>query len=161
MIKKITVEALIIFLAAAAFGAAWNRQLLTDTYSGKTTQAAPATPAAVSPLPLPAGLLQVKDFFDRKEAVLVDARDTETYTGGRIQGAVSLPVGEFEQRLPDFLKMYKKDQPLVVYCNGYGCPDSMTVGEALIKAGYTTVFAYEGGYPEWKEAGHPVEGTNP
>jgi rhodanese-related sulfurtransferase len=45
---------------------------------------------------------------------------------------------------------------LVIYCNGYGCPDSFDLGLRLIEAGYRDVRVFEGGLPEWRDAGLPV-----
>lgn len=160
-IKKIALEATVILIAATLIGVAWNRHLLVEGFSGMRASVQQEAPVATSRLPLPAGLLQVKDFYDRNEAIIVDARNADTFAGGRIKGAVSLPVGEMAAQLPGFKRTYKTDKPLIVYCNGYGCHDSMTVGQELINAGYSTVFIFEGGYPEWKEAGYQVEGTNP
>lgn len=102
--------------------------------------------------------MQVKEFFDRGEAVIVDARSPETFAKGHIRGARSLPVGEAERRLPELSRQVPKDAMLVVYCNGFGCHDSMELGKKLQQAGYEQVFVYEGGYPEWRDAGYPTEG---
>ena len=159
-IVRLAAEAAVLFLVAASFGIAWNRQLIVDTWSGRATQTVEQRPAGEA-LPLPAGLLQVKEMFDRNEATFVDARDTETFAAGRIKGAVAVPVGDAKAAVARLKAGVPADRPLVVYCNGYGCHDSMTIGKQLLQAGYRSVFVFEGGYPEWQEAGYPVEGENP
>jgi 3-mercaptopyruvate sulfurtransferase SseA len=46
---------------------------------------------------------------------------------------------------------------LVLYCSGYGCPDSFDLGIILLAEGYRDVRVFEGGFPEWADAGLPVE----
>lgn len=150
-----------ILLIASALGLAWNRQLLIDTFHGRTPPLGQESQTPASALPMPLGLMQVKEFFDRHEAVLIDARSSETYAKGRIRGAHSIPLGEAESRIPEFSRHVAKDAMLIVYCNGFGCHDSMELGNKLIQSGFTQVFIYEGGYPEWRDAGYPTEGTKP
>lgn len=152
-------EMAIIVVVAASIGLLMNRQMLVDSWTGTVHQASPPPSAARQPLPL--GLMQVKELFDRNEGYFLDARDTATYAAGHIRGARTLPLGEFQARLPEFLKNVPKTMPLIVYCNGYGCHDSGDLAKQLIDAGYWEVYVFDGGYPEWKEAGYPVEGTSP
>jgi rhodanese-related sulfurtransferase len=159
--RSLVTEIVIIIAVAAAVGLAWNRQMLVESWTGKVQRTPTAPAPAAERLPLPLGIMQVKELFDRGEGFLLDARDGITFAKGHIMGARTLPLGEFEARLPEFLKQVPKTMPLVIYCNGYGCHDSMDLGKKLIRAGYWEVFIFEGGYPEWKEAGYPVEGTQP
>ncbi len=53
-------------------------------------------------------------------------------------------------------KMPRREQPLVVYCSGYDCHDSRDLATRLLAAGYRTVYVFEGGYPEWRDAGYPT-----
>lgn len=161
--KKTIYEMIVILAVAASIGIAWNHKLLYSAWTGQAAVPPPpeAAGAPASSLPLPVGLMQVKDMFDRNEAVIVDARDAVTFSKGHIRGAVSLPVGEVSEKLPAFAAKYPRDSLLILYCNGYGCHDSMELGKKLIENGFTAVYAFEGGYPEWKDAGHPVEGTEP
>lgn len=161
--KKTLIDIVVIVVVAAALGIAWNRQLLHKAWTGQDTSPSPpaATSAPASAVPLPVGLMQVKDMFDRNEAVIVDARDAATYAKGHLRGAVSLPVREAAEKIPAFAGKYPADTLLIIYCNGYGCHDSMELGKKLLGKGFTAVYAFEGGYPEWKDAGYPVEGTAP
>ncbi|MBT1074910.1 rhodanese-like domain-containing protein [Geobacter grbiciae] len=162
--KRLAAEMAAIVLIAAVIGIAWNHRLLLNVFRGEGVQAqqtpaaptgAPtAAPAAAAALPL--GLMQVKELFDTGEAIIIDARDPETYRKGHIKGAISLPVGEADGLIPPFADRTPKDKLLVVYCGGYDCHDSKLLGEKLLAAGFTQVFIYEGGFPEWQDAGHPV-----
>lgn len=149
-----------ILLVAMVFGIAWNHRLLHHAWTGQAvvTMSDQAPPAGATPLPL--GLMQVKELYDRKEAVFVDARDGAAFAAGHITGSFSLPLGEAEAQSGFFKKRVPLSNPVVVYCNGYDCHDSGELGEKLLGWGYGTVYLFEGGYPEWRDAGYPTEGGN-
>jgi rhodanese-related sulfurtransferase len=161
-LKELCLEMGVIVLLAAVIGIAWNHTLLLNVWSGKLhTVASSPSSRGTAKLPLPAGLLQVKDLFARKEAVFVDARDDFVFAQGHIKGAIALPLGQFESKLADFMVKVPLETTLVVYCNGYDCRDSLTLGTKLMEKGYRQVYVYEGGYPEWKDAGLPIESGTP
>jgi rhodanese-related sulfurtransferase len=142
---------------AVIVGIAWNHKLLHHAWTGQAPAGMTANGEPQADIPLPLGLMQVKELFDSKEALFVDARDAGTFAAGHIAGAVSLPLGEFEARLPRFGTTAPPKRLLVVYCNGYDCHDSRDLGARLLRAGYRTVYVFEGGYPEWRDAGYPTE----
>ena len=154
---KIIRDAFLILLLSLVAGLGWNRTLLVDVWQGRVvTGKAPAAPVAEAQEPLPLGLAQVKEFFDRRDALIVDARDAAAYRKGHIAGAVSLPLGTVEERLPTFKNRAPLTAALVVYCNGFDCHDSGALGRRLLAAGYREVYVYLGGFPEWQSAGYPV-----
>ena len=154
--RKLIIEMAIIVAVAVSIGLVLNHRMLRESWTG-VKHSAPTADL----LPRPLGIMQVKEFFDRREGYFLDARDVVVFAGGHIKGARSLPLGEFDTRLPEFLKQVPKTMPLIIYCNGYGCHDSMDLGKKLIQAGYWEIYVFEGGYPEWREAGYPVEGAKP
>jgi len=153
------VEILLIVAISATVGIAWNRSLLTSAWRGEVARpaeaAAPAVNAPAEPMPL--GLMQVKELVDAKQAVLLDARSKASFAEGHIQGALSLPLEEAAKHpsQPLTLKV-PADASLIAYCNGFSCHDSMELAKILVKAGYPNVYVYEGGFPEWRDAGYPV-----
>ncbi len=160
-VKKLFLEMGTIILAGALFGIVWNHKMLCGVWSGKpdAAHASASATRVVGGIPLPAGLLQVREMYDRHEAVFVDARDPLAFANGHIKGAVTLPLGQFDGKVGDFAAKVPLTATLVVYCNGYDCHDSTTLGEKLMARGYRKVFVFQGGYPEWKDAGLPVEGV--
>ena len=86
------------------------------------------------------------------EVLLLDVRPPEEYEKGHIQGALSLPLEEIDRRW----KELPRDQELVAYCRGPYCILSdraiQKLREHEIKVRKLSV-----GYPEWKQAGFPVE----
>ncbi len=153
--KKLVVEMAVIFLMAATLGIAWNHTRLFNVWIGK---GAPGEAQTGGNVPLPLGLMQVKELYDRHEATFVDARDDTSFATRHIKGAVSFPVGEFAARLSRFRAQAAPTTALVVYCNGYDCHDSRELGTRLLENGYRTVYVFEGGVPEWRDAGYPTAG---
>lgn len=151
-----------IVLIAVVTGIVWNHRLLWNVFNGTIADATTTLPAPASreATMLPAGLMQAKELFDQKEAVFIDAREPSVYALGHIQGAVSLPVAKVDSALQNFMNETPLDAILIVYCSGYGCHDSNNVAEKLQARGYDTIFLFEGGYPEWKNAGFPIEGAD-
>lgn len=159
--KKLMFEMTVIVLLAVTIGIIWNYRLLREISSGRL--ATESSPPEISAAPIasliPAGLAQVKELFDTKDAVFIDARESSVFQQSHIKGATSFPLANLETTLPDFLKKVPYETNLVIYCNGYGCHDSKDLGQKLLKLGYRQIFIFEGGYPEWKDAGYPLEGA--
>jgi rhodanese-related sulfurtransferase len=111
------------------------------------------------PRPIQIQLPVVKEFFDATGALLIDAREPEEFEAGRIPGAVNV---SFDMAIsdPSFLEALETgNRPLIVYCGGGGCEVSINLAWELLQAGHTKVTYFEGGFPEWLEAGYPVEGV--
>ena len=91
-------------------------------------------------------------------AIFVDARSSERFGEGHILGAILLDVrADLEAGYASLMAgSITPDQPLVTYCDGASCARSGELAEALIARGHTDVYAYEAGWPAWKEAGQPV-----
>lgn len=103
-------------------------------------------------------LEDAKVYFDKGDALFVDARSRKTYASRHIQGAVSLPAASFDKRFDEFSNDVDKEATLVVYCQSSTCPKSDVVAEKLEVIGYTAIKIFAGGWVEWVEAGYPVEG---
>ena len=88
---------------------------------------------------------------------MIDARADEIYAEGHLPKAISLPLGEVDDLLKAFKRNVAREATLIIYCSGFGCPDSFDLGMRLIEEGYEDVRVYEGGFPEWRDAGLPVE----
>ena len=97
-----------------------------------------------------------KIFYDG-DTLFVDARSTADYESGHIPGAISLPVGQFDEQIESFMKQYPPDQPIVTYCSGRTCEDSHQLAQLLIEAGYNEVRIFIDGFPGWQAEGYPIE----
>lgn len=156
----ILAEIALVVTLATVLGVARNRTLLTDAWRGETSPSATAAqPAqAAEAVPMPVGLSQAKELHDAGQAVLVDARSAASFAKEHIAGAVSLPLEVASKAKAPLLKNVPTDAIIIAYCNGFSCHDSMELGKILIKAGYGQVFVFEGGLPEWRDAGYPTAG---
>ncbi len=95
--------------------------------------------------------------YDGGKTLFVDARSNDDYNEGHIKGAISLPVGEFDERVGNLLDHYSPDQSIITYCSGRTCEDSHRLAQMLIDLGYENVSIMIDGFPGWKENGYPVE----
>ena len=98
---------------------------------------------------------KAKALFDRG-AVFVDVRSDADWEAGRIPGAVHL---EWDKVLTEasLATIVQKDREVVMYCNGVKCPRSSKAAAAAVTWGFTKVYYYRLGFPDWKAAGEPVE----
>jgi len=102
-----------------------------------------------------------------KGAVLYDTRSEEEYRDQHIRGAKWLPYKEksakevgFEGAKDAFdvaRAAERKDAPVIFACNGAECWKSYKSCVTAVKAGYTQVYWFRGGFPEWVARGYPVE----
>ena len=95
--------------------------------------------------------------YDGGKTLFVDARSNDDYREGHIKGAISLPVGEFDEKVGNLLDNYSPDQSIITYCSGRTCEDSHRLAQMLIDLGYENVSIMIDGFPGWKENGYPVE----
>jgi rhodanese-related sulfurtransferase len=98
---------------------------------------------------------KAKALFD-KGAVFVDVRTDKDWEGGRIPGAVHLELSKVFSDA-SLGKKVKKDQDVVMYCNGPSCLRSSEAAAKAVGWGYKKVHYYRLGFPDWKAAGYPVE----
>ena len=89
-------------------------------------------------------------------AVFMDARPQEEFTKGHIQGAISLPWHESEQRVMDVTANLTNDAVIVTYCDGDTCDLSKDLALFLENLGFTNVRVLVNGWTVWRNAGLPV-----
>ncbi|MDY0269883.1 rhodanese-like domain-containing protein [Trichloromonas sp.] len=166
--RAVLIESVVILAIGVVLGLSFNGKMVLDAFSGRlnSTGAQPSGGEAVhstvdvQAFPLPIMLEEVRELL-AAGALAVDARAAEVYAEGHLPTALSFPLGEYGQVLPDFLQQVPKDRTLILYCSGFGCPDSFDLGERLLAEGYLDARVYEGGFPEWRDAGLPVEKEAP
>lgn len=157
-LKRVIVEATIIVCFGITVGLAFNYQLIINAFEGKVITSPVIESATADLLPVPVSLAEVQELSQR--SILIDARITELYAEGHLPNAVSLPLSDMEQQLAAFVEQYP-ERSLIIYCSGYGCSDSFDLALLLLENGYHDVMVYEGGFPEWRDSGLPVEGGLP
>jgi rhodanese-related sulfurtransferase len=83
---------------------------------------------------------------------VLDVRPPEEYAAGHLPGAINIPLPELEQHLAAL----PKENEVVAYCRGPYCVLAFEAVRRLRAQGYQAR-RLENGYPEWKQAGLPVE----
>ena len=92
-------------------------------------------------------------------AVILDVRSPEEAAGGRIKGAVSMPVASVKSQLKSF-PAPKLQAPIIVY-DGRGGADAIAAARALIKGGQQNVQVVSGGLLGWQTQGYATEQGTP
>ena len=100
---------------------------------------------------------RAKEIFDNGNVLFVDARSQDNYEDGHIPGAVSLPVGQFDEQIESFLYQNSPDRRIVTYCSGRTCEDSHNLARLLTDVGFTHVSIFIDGFPGWEAQGFPIE----
>jgi rhodanese-related sulfurtransferase len=159
LLKLIALESCVLVAFGALFGLTLNHQMVMDAFSGRLVPPPRQVAAEAVPvlLPMPVLLDEVQQLAT-DGALIIDARNPELFAAGHIEGAVPLPLVDVDPVLADFLDRVARDRTLITYCSGFGCPDSFDLGVLLLEAGYQDVRVFEGGFPEWRDAGLRVSG---
>lgn len=102
-------------------------------------------------------ILVAKKMYDSGKYTFVDARPYSVYEEGRIKGAVSVPLGQFDEIIESFIAEHPLSAPLITYCSGRECDDSHILAKFLFDEGYTEIHVFIDGYPAWEAEGYPIE----
>lgn len=89
--------------------------------------------------------------------IVLDARKVADYEAGHLPGAMSLPLLDFDEQFPVISALLTPEQPVLVYCSGHDCDESLKLGEILIQSGYTNITLFAGGMSAWQDAGLEVQ----
>jgi rhodanese-related sulfurtransferase len=96
-------------------------------------------------------------------AAVIDTRNEQEFRQKHIAGAVLVPYVEkslkdvaYDRALDDFSGLDKLDKkaPTIFHCNGPECWKSYKASKAAVAAGFSTVYWFRGGMPEWAAAGN-------
>ncbi len=98
---------------------------------------------------------KAKAMFD-KGVPFVDVRSDKDFGAGRIPGAVHIELNKAFNDV-SLAKTVKKDQDVVIYCNGAECLRSSEASGKAVGWGFKKIHYYRDGYPAWKKAGNPTE----
>jgi len=98
---------------------------------------------------------KAKALFD-DGVLFIDVRKDKDWAAGRIPDAEHLELKSVftEESLSQHVK---KDDPVVLYCNGASCLRSSVASEKAVGWGFKNVYYFRLGFPEWKAAGYPAE----
>ncbi len=102
---------------------------------------------------------KAREFIDDGQTVFVDTREEQDYADGHVRGALSLPEPEKEQRFPEIQHLLSAEGRIILYCSGPDCDMAEKVAKFMGQLGYRNLMIMSSGFPAWKKAGFPVEGT--
>jgi rhodanese-related sulfurtransferase len=149
-----------------------NKRIWLKTAVAVVIGIAAALPVAASENP--ASLAGVKTIgADEAKRMLdagvpvIDTRVAAEYAEKTIKGAKSVPYKEKSAKEPGFdpsqdqfdLSKLPTDKaaPLVLFCNSGECWKSYKASVVAVKAGYSKVHWFRGGFPEWSAKGLPTQ----
>ncbi len=78
------------------------------------------------------------------DLLLIDVREPNEFKSGHIEGAISVPLSQFQQRYAEI----PNNRELVIYCQSG--MRSKAAGNWLIKHGYTNLYNLRGGIRTWR-----------
>jgi rhodanese-related sulfurtransferase len=104
-----------------------------------------------------ASLAETRVIAETFSHIIFDARREADYLAGHLPGAMSLPSGDIDRHFSGITSLLTPEQPILVYCSGQDCDESLMLGKTLIEAGYTNITLFVGGMKEWTDANLPVE----
>lgn len=94
--------------------------------------------------------------------IFVDVRIPSDYEAGHIPDAINLTIERDESKSPfneqSLLEILgSKDREVVFYCNAERCWRSSVAAERAVRWGFTRVYYYRLGFPDWQKRNYPVE----
>jgi rhodanese-related sulfurtransferase len=97
--------------------------------------------------------IEATQLINRRNAVLLDVREPKEFEGGRLPGAIHIPLSQLPARQSELAKLVAR--PVIAYCDS-GRRSRMASG-TLGKAGFSEIYSLQGGIAAWKKDGLPVE----
>ena len=99
------------------------------------------------------GVFEAVQLINRRDALVLDVRDTGDYAAGHIGNARHISEAQLAERVKELDKF--KSRPIIVSCRT-GSRAPAVVG-TLRKQGFPEVFALGGGIAAWQQANLPLE----
>lgn len=103
---------------------------------------------SLEPIPASELLKRARDGL----VTVLDVRPPEEYMSGHLPGAINIPLGELERHLDEL----DPDNEIIAYCRGPHCVLAFDAVAKLRERGINAR-RLDGGLPEWKLEGFPVE----
>lgn len=118
--------------------------------------AAVAEAAKLAGIPV-VGVEQARAIVEGGAHIILDARPPADFAAGHLPGSFSVPSEQMDKYLPQVLPMLTPAQPVLTYCSGHQCDESVKLSRHLIDNGFTNVVLFQGGWADWSAAKLPVE----
>lgn len=99
---------------------------------------------------------KARDLFEEGQFIFIDARGSDTFIEGHIEGAFALPLEQFAELYPE-LQTWTAGQPLLVYGSAADIVVVDDLAHLLLKAGEKEVVLLATGFEGWTSRDYPVE----
>ena len=149
-------QCMAMFILAVVFGFTINqfRDSRLPLFEGWSMEARLMSPSGDR---LDISLVEAKNLFFQKAAIMIDARPNGDYEQGHIKGALSLPWHEVDQRFMEVTKDISVNTPIITYCDGETCELSYHLANFLLDLGFTNVRILVNGWTKWQNADLPID----
>lgn len=96
---------------------------------------------------------EVKYMMEHEQVLVIHSLSRIEYDIQHIPGSINIPVLEMDgtDKLPA-----DTAYPLIFYCMGSKCTYSKKAAKKALELGYTQVYWFEGGIPEWNRFDYPL-----
>jgi rhodanese-related sulfurtransferase len=101
-------------------------------------------------------LADTRDLWQKPSTFFLDVRSSIDYEYGHIQGAVNLPLEEFDDGYPALKSRLERAAAIVVYCKSEDCGKSYWAALRLRREGLSQTNIYPYGWNEWTEHQLPI-----
>jgi len=102
-------------------------------------------------------LIEAQDIVKARNHVVLDARPRLDYDAGHLPGALSLPFEPTPADIDVVSPFLTTEQPIMTYCSGQDCDDSLLLAKWLHAHGFTNVVLFATGYEKWQQTGQAIE----
>ena len=99
------------------------------------------------------GTIEAVQLINRRDAVVLDVRDTGDFAAGHIANARHIPEAQLNDRIGELEKF--KSRPIIVSCRTGS--RALAVAGALRKRGFAEAVGLRGGVAAWQQASMPVQ----
>ena len=106
-------------------------------------------------------LEEARSKFLAGAAVFVDARPPDRYHEDHIQGALNLPLADFDQLADKVVMDFPEDTLIVTYCDGEDCALSAELALKLKEIGFVNVRVLHDGWNVWRRHQLPTQTGEP
>ncbi len=98
---------------------------------------------------------QAKKMMGSPDTIVIDVRKYRNWW--RSSKKIPTAVREDPSKVNQWIEKYAKSQTLIFYCSWKHERTSARVARSFLLKGYKNVFALQGGWSAWMNAGYPVE----
>ena len=99
---------------------------------------------------------EARELLGDPGAIFLDARPAAAFDEGHIEGALSLPVDDFDEVEQALRAALRRAARLITYCDGIDCEQAAQLADKLTNAGYRNIALMFEGWEAWERAGYPA-----